>query len=413
MKYSWGVKEKKRRYIEVWLFFLMLFSVNFFGLSPITSVIGPNGSFTFCLLTLFFCFTFNREAWIRDSKDWLKPFWWFLFGVFLSIFPALVYYGQSPVQSFFTYRRMFQFVAFPIFIAIRPSEREFRTALYAFSVVNLCCVLLVTFVKPDWVELREHMDLVEEGDYVHALGGIRLLSLAFIFAFSKLIREYSFKTLFWSLFLFGILFLIQNRTSLLAIICIVFYAVYSMKASPRKLILMSAIAIVFLLMVVYLAGQWGHLYQETIDQIMNPEYNRNKAYAYMFSHRQWPRYLFGDGFISANVSDIIPILQEQGIFFSDVGLIGTWNQFGVITVVTVIVMVVKAFTRKKSFMVRSCAIYILVGTFTMSYFALGESLLWLSTYLYLYYSDGLPSFVEQPSRKRFIGWSPSSFRTIA
>lgn len=413
MKYSWGVKEKKRRYIEVWLFFLMLFSVNFFGLKPITEVIGPNGSFTFCLLTLFFCFTFNREAWIRDSKDWLKPFWWFLFGVFLSIFPALVYYGQSPVQSFFTYRRMFQFVAFPIFIAIRPSEREFRAALYALAVLNLICVLLVTFVVPQWVELKENVELVEKGDYVHILGGIRLLSLAFIFAFSKLIREYSFKSLFWTLFLFGILFLIQNRTSLLAVICIAFYAVYSMKASSRKVILMTAIAVVLLLMVVYLAGQWTFLYHMTVDQIMDPDYNRNKAYAYMFAHREWPRYLFGDGFISANVNDIIPVLQKQGIFFSDVGLIGTWNQFGVITVGTIIVMTVRAFTRKKSFMVKACAIYTLVGTFTMSYFALGESLLWLSIYLYLYYADGLPSFVERPSRRRSYGWTAPWYRSLS
>ena len=83
MSRAWGVKEKRRRYIEVWIFFLMLFSVNFFELLPFTRIVGPNGAFTFTLLTLFFCFTFNRTAWIRDSRHWLRPFWWFLFGVFL------------------------------------------------------------------------------------------------------------------------------------------------------------------------------------------------------------------------------------------------------------------------------------------------------------------------------------------
>lgn len=413
MKSSWGVREKKRRYIEVWIFFLMLFSVNFFELIPITRVIGPNGAFTFCLLTLFFCFTFNREAWIRDSKDWLKPFWWFLAGVFLSFLPALIYYGQSPVQSFFTYRRMFQFAAFPIFIAIRPSERELRTALYAFSIVYLASALFVTFSAPDWVELSENVQLVEEGDYVHSLEGIRILSLAFIFAFAKLVREYSFKNLAWAVFLFGILYLIQNRTSLLAVIFIAAYAVFSMKASARKLVIISVVAVTLLLMFVYTAGQWGHLYQKTVEQILNPDYNRNKALTYMFAHRPWLRYLFGDGFISANVSDIIPVLQEQGIYFSDVGLIGTWFQFGVITVGTVVVMVVKAFSRKKTFLVKACAIYLLAGTFTMSYFALGESLLWLSLYLYIFYSDGLPSFAERTTRKRFTGWSTQSFRSIS
>lgn len=386
----------------------MLFSVNFFELIPITSVVGPNGSFTFCLLTLFFCFTFNREAWIRDSKDWLKPFWWFLFGVFLSFFPAQIYYGQGLIQSFFTYRRMFQFAAFPIFIAIRPSERELRSALYAFSIVYLVSVFFVTFFAPDWVELKEHVQLVEEGDYVHSLEGIRILSLAFIFAFSRLVRGYSFHNLAWVLFLFGVLFLIQNRTSLLAVIFIVGYAILSMKASARKLIIISVVGATLLLMFVYTAGQWGHLYQVTIEQILDPDYNRNKALSYMFSHRNLFRYLFGDGFISANVSSIIPTLQESGIFFSDVGLVGMWNQFGVITTGTIIVMTVKAFTRKKSFLVKACALYTVTGALTMSYFAISESLLWLSIYLYVYYSDGLPSFSERMVRKGFTGWSRKS-----
>ena len=391
----------------------MLFSVNFFELLPITRVIGPNGSFTFCLLTLFFCFTFNREARIRDSKGWLAPFWWFLAGVFLSVFPAYYYYGQGLVQSFFTYRRMFQFAAFPIFIAIRPTERELRSSLYAFSVVYLIAVLFVTFLSPDWVELKDNMELVEEGDFVHSLEGIRILSLAFIFSFARLVREYSFRNLAWSLFLFGILFLVQNRTSLLAVIFIAAYAILSMKASARKLIIISVVGVTLLLMFVYTAGQWGHLYQETVEQILNPDYNRNKALTYMFGHREWPRYLFGDGFISSNVSSIIPTLQESGIFFSDVGLAGMWNQFGVITVGTILVMTFKAFSRKKSLLVKACAIYTLTGILTMSYFAIGESLLWLSLYLYIYYSDALPSFRDRTVRKRFTGWSPRSFRSVA
>ena len=401
MTYSWGVQKNRRRFIEVWLFFLLLFSVSFFELTPILNLIGPNGSFTFCLLTLFFCFTFNRRAWIRDSKEWLHPFWWFIIGVVLSFIPAYYYYGQSPVQSFFTYRRFFQFVAFPIFIAIRPSEREFRTALCAYAVIYLCSVLFVTFLAPGWVVVNEHTEFVDEGDFVHSLGGIRLLSLAFIFAFYRLIQEFSWKYLFWVLFLFGILFLIQNRTSLIAVIFIVGYALASMKASPRKLVIIIIVSLALLLMILYTASQWEHLYRLTVEQILNPDYNRNKALVYMFSKRQWMRDLLGDGFISANVSNLVPNLQENGIFFSDVGLAATWNQYGVITVGTILIMTINAFIRKKSFLVKSCAIYTLTGTLTMSYFGISESLVWLAIYLYLYYSDGHPRFSDTPSKKRF------------
>ena len=102
MKQSWGVKKKRRNYVELWVFFLLVVSVNFFDLIPITRVIGPNGPFAFYLISLFLMFTFNRRAWIRDSADWLRPFWWLVAGIVLSWIPALMYYGQSFVQSFFT-----------------------------------------------------------------------------------------------------------------------------------------------------------------------------------------------------------------------------------------------------------------------------------------------------------------------
>lgn len=391
----------------------MLFSVNFFELIPITDVIGPNGPFAFVMLTLFLCFTFNRRAWIRDSKEWLVPFWWFLAGILLSTFPALIYYGQSLGQSFFTYRRMFQFLAFPIFIAIRPTEKELRSSLQAFSVIYLVSVLFVTFIAPTWIRLGENQQLVDRNDYVHSLEGIRILSLAFVFSFHRLIKDYNRTTLVWALFIFGVLFLIQNRTSLIAVIIMVGYAILTMKASTRKIFLMTAVGIVLLLMFVYTAGQWGHLYQETIEQIFNPEYNRNKAYIYMFSHREWIRYLLGDGFISANVNPFIPLLQENGIFFSDVGLVGMWYQFGIIPVMTVLIMSVTAFTRHKSFLVRACAIYLLVGAPTMSYFGIGESLLWLSVYLYTYYSDGSLSFDEPVIKHVRSVTQTARYRSIA
>jgi hypothetical protein len=170
---SWGVQRKKRDYIEVWVFLLLLFSVNFFDLLPITRVIGPNGPFTFYLISLFLVFTFHRRAWIRDSARWLIPFWWFLLGIVLSYVPALLNYGQSFTQSFFTNRRIFEFTAFPILIALRPTERELRTSLYAFSVVYLFFTLFVTFLAQDWVYVPAEASFIEEGDFVHNLSGVR------------------------------------------------------------------------------------------------------------------------------------------------------------------------------------------------------------------------------------------------
>ena len=413
MKQSWGVKKKRRNYVELWVFFLLVVSVNFFDLIPITRVIGPNGPFAFYLISLFLMFTFNRRAWIRDSANWLRPFWWLVAGIVLSWIPALMYYGQSFVQSFFSYRRMFELVAFPILIALRPSERELRGALYGFSVFYLIVSLMVTFFAPWWVPQPEDSPLMEEGDLIVGLSGVRHLSLAFIFSLQRVIKDNNLRNMGWAFFEFSVLFLVQNRTSLIAAIVIVGFLVLKMKMSSQKLLLIALGSIAILLMAVYTAGQWELLYRETVEQIFNPEYNRNKAYAYMFSHRSLLQHLLGTGYISSSVDPIIHVLQESGIFHSDVGMVGMWHQYGVIPTLVILVMTVKGLAEKKSFLVKASALYILVGIPTLSFFGIGESILWLSIFLYVYYSDGLDTFRDDTVTVRKVGWCGNRYRSIA
>ena len=413
MKQSWGVKKKRRNYVELWVFFLLVVSVNFFDLIPITRVIGPNGPFAFYLISLFLMFTFNRRAWIRDSANWLRPFWWLVAGIVLSWIPALMYYGQSFVQSFFSYRRMFELVAFPILIALRPSERELRGALYGFSVFYLIVSLMVTFFAPWWVPQPEDSPLMEEGDLIVGLSGVRHLSRAYICALERAIKDNNLRNMGWAFFEFALLFLVQNRTSLIAAIVIVGFLVLKMKMSSQKLLLIALGSIAILLMAVYTAGQWELLYRETVEQIFNPEYNRNKAYAYMFSHRSLLQHLLGTGYISSSVDPIIHVLQESGIFHSDVGMVGMWHQYGVIPTLVILVMTVKGLAEKKSFLVKASALYILVGIPTLSFFGIGESILWLSIFLYVYYSDGLDTFRDDTVTVRKVGWGGNRYRSIA
>ena len=384
----------------MWVFLLLICSVNFFDIVPVTRLVGVNGPFTFYLLSLFFMFTFNRRALIGDSLQWLTPFWWYLFGIVLSFIPALVYYGQSFLQSFFTYRRFFELVAFPILIALRPNEKELRTSLYAFSVLFLILCLIVTFIAPGLVIIPEKRNLVENGDYVHVLAGVRHVFLAFIFALHRAIRQGGIKYYGWVFFLFLVLFLAQNRTSLIAAVFVLCFVLFSMKMSSRKLILMAMLFISAGLMILYTADQWRALYFETLNQLNNPEYNRIKSLVYMTGSRSILRYLLGDGFISADVNPLIHILQESGIDHSDVGLLGLWHQFGVLPVVVVLVITFKGFSPRKSFLVKASAIYTLTGILSLSYIAFGETLLWFSCYLYLYYASSSPQFQEPLTNQR-------------
>ena len=386
-KYNWGVIWKKRRLIDVWLCLLMILSLNFFELLPIIRVFGVDGGYAFYLFTLFILFTFYRRKHIRDYLPWMKPFWWFMIGILLSCIPALIYYGQGIGRSLLTNRHMLFFCALPVFIAIRPTEREIRSALYAFSVIYLVIVLLVAFVDNSLLSIPEYaMD--HEGDYVYTVQGFRYVVLGLIMSLDRLMQKFSNQNLFWFFFQFGIIFLIQNRTALLAAVVISLFAIWDMKMSARKLLLMAIIFSAALFLVAMTASQWGLLYDETISQLSDPDYNRIKSMSYMFAHRDgFIRYILGDGFISGNVNPILQRLAEEGIYHSDVGLFGTWHQYGLIPVLTILVCCIKGLAAKKSFISKSIAIYILVGAATLSYFGLAETLMLLAFFQYMYNTD--------------------------
>ena len=76
-------------------------------------------------------------------------------------------------------------------------------------------------------------------------------------------------------------------------------------------------------------------------------------------------------------------------------------------------MTVKGLAEKKSFLVKASALYIIVGIPTLSFFGIGESILWLSIYLYVYYSDNLPVFRDDTVTVRKVGWGGTRYRSIA
>ena len=80
-------------------------------------------------------------------------------------------------------------------------------------------------------------------------------------------------------------------------------------------------------------------------------------------------------------------LMKEGIFNSDLGLIGMWHQFGVITVASLLVYMFKGLSNKRSFVVRGFALTMLLGMLTFSYFVEYEYILWLCFYYYLLGTD--------------------------
>ena len=77
----------------------------------------------------------------------------------------------------------------------------------------------------------------------------------------------------------------------------------------------------------------------------------------------------------------------EGIYHSDLGLIGFWHQFGIIPTLTVLVYVIRGLSRNHSYVVRANALNILVSSMTIAYFLNVRYSLGLCLYFYLFYSD--------------------------
>ena len=374
-----------RRWLIFLLVMLLLVMVQFFCLVPLLPLSEGNMSFaTYFLVIILILIKGGRRMHMPTRKE-LRPLIWFILGIILSFIPANLYYGQSFVQSFFTYRRFFCFLSFPILLAVHPTKTELRYALYIFTMLWIVFSILVTFYMQGWVYVDEGRLLVSEGDFLHILPGGRFVCITFIFALDQYRETRHTRDLINVIIIFLCVFIMVSRTILAAALLIIVLATTGGLRTVRSRLAGLAFLIVFMGLFLHFArGQLGMLITETSAQVVDVDYNRNKALVYMFAcQRNWVTVVFGNGFISGLVSTIVQDLQAQGIYNCDVGLVGMWQEYGLITVTVIFLSALKSISRDYPFLVRASGIFILVSSLTIGYFALLETTFWLCLHWYL------------------------------
>ena len=390
MAYSQFLKKKgPRTSVSIDLVLLILLSVHFFYLKPTVAVFGGDANFTYYMLFLAYLYIrylgFSIRFGIRKK---LLPLVWFLVGVFLSFIPAYKFYGQHFYYSLIAYRHFFLLLTLPVLLSIQPSWTEVKRAVYAFSVLYLFLCVYVTFIAPQWVVLYEGHQLLDEGEFVHLLPGLQFVSMAFIFSLNDFRNNLTVKRFIPCAFFLFIIVLLQNRTHLLCALAVIVMAALFNKSVRTRIYTEVLLIIVTFSLVVLLNNYFIGLWDETVMQLSDPDYNRVKAFMYFTSVENGPlAFVLGNGFISGRVNPIMQNLMKEGIFNSDLGLIGMWHQFGVITVASLLVYMFKGLSNKRSFVVRGFALTMLLGMLTFSYFVEYEYILWLCFYYYLLGTD--------------------------
>lgn len=380
----------RRINVSIDILILILVSINFFDLTLFASTFDGNGGFVIYMLALVFIYIRNVGFQLRsDISPKLKPMWWILAGVLISFIPAYRYYGQPFFYSPIVYRQFAAYLIYPILLSVRPTNTEIKRALYSFSFIYLVLLLCVSFIAPGWVVLSEGSDFIEEGDIVHRLPGDQFLVLAFIYAVDDF-RNGNNKLKYGiiSILIFFAVFLLRSRTLLMASLSVILFGALFERRAKRRFAT-EVIMVIFLVVFLFVAFTVvSGLYEETMFQLSDTDYNRVKGFKYFISGvNGWLSYIWGNGFISGHISPIVDDLHSEGIYYSDLGLVGFWYQFGIIPVLTILIYVFRGLSKNHSFLIRANALCILVCGFTISYFLTPRYSLWLCLFFYLFYSD--------------------------
>ena len=360
-------------------------------LNPMAWLFQEEGQFFSYILLLIVIYIRNMGFSVRySSLSKMRPVWWMMAGVLLSFIPAYSYYGQHLYYSLIVYRHFLGYFALFVLLSIKPSHRELKRGLYVFTYLYLFFTLYVTFVNPLLVTVEDNKAFMGEDDLVHMLPGVEYVVLAFIYAiddFRKQARFSWFKLLFAG-FVFAVIFLVQNRTTLMAGFAIIVLAVFANRSARKRLTAEVIMTVFGVLLALLASGYILGLVDETLTQLADPDYNRVKAFTYFTSAENgFMSIIWGNGFISGLVHPIVFQLNLEGIYYSDVGLLGFWYQFGLLPVIVILYYVFKGLSSKHSFVVRANALFILVGIVSISYFLRFQYSIWLCIYLYLESND--------------------------
>lgn len=408
-------KGQPRINVTVDILILIIISIGFFDFTPFAPVFGGNGVFTFYMLALAVIYIRNLGFQVRYGIfPKLKPMWWILAGVLLSFIPAYIYYGQHLYHSLVVYRVFAAYLVYPVLLSIRPTDVEIKRALYVFTFIYLLALLWGTFVRPDWVVVSEGVEFIEQGDIVRRLPGDQFLIPALIYALNDFRnRKNKLKWGALSVFIFLVIFLIQSRTILMAALAVIVFVVLFDKKASRRLAAEVLMVFFFIVFIVVAFSFVSGLFEETMGQLSDPDYNRVKSFNYFVSGvNGWASYLWGNGFISGHVSSIVEQLQVEGIFHSDLGLLGFWHQFGIIPVLTILVYVFRGLSKNHSYVVRANALNILMGALTISYFLTPRYSLWLCLYFYLFYTDAEYYEARKREEKRKVKQLIRRYRSL-
>lgn len=383
----------------MWLFVLLLLSVEGFRFAPFAGILSGDTGLVAYLFWLFGgCVVIRRKV-SPLLFNWrnIFPVILIISGVFLSFIPAFLYYGQSFLRSFIVCRAGLVYFTLPVLLWVRPSFKDVKIALILFSAVYFVLMICDSYLhipliaKDEKAMIRaEEMAMRDESDVTYQ-EGIHFVAMAFFFSLGEMLKRLSSKCIFLTAFLFVTVLFYQNRSTLFSCVLIAALYLITLRNTRRNLKLKVFFFVVAAIFFAVSLGLWTSLFLETGSQLSNSDYNRNLAYVYFLleAPQGMLNYILGCGFLSSNTTSLMQDMMAMGVYNSDVGFIGMWNQFGLIPVVTIVGYCFAHIGKGSSSLVKANSLFILLCSLTTAYFFDTSKILWLCIFLYLISLEGV------------------------
>lgn len=352
----------------IYLVLLFLVWFDFFGLSliPITG----DAYIVFLLLYIIYgVFRYRKRPRTVILSGKLRLFWFIVVGIILSTIPCYLYWGQSFYQSILTYKGQYTWIIIPALFVISPQEKELIKALKILFFLMLVDYLGKFYAPQIFLSENDKIHMLK-GETDFTVGGYELMAVLFCYYLQKIRANFDFTSLFYVFLIFAFIFCMQNRSTLFPCVLFLGITLLSMKSKYRLPILVVICCFAFYVFT-KTAETWIALIEQTESEASNEEYARNMSYAYFLNDYSpnWLCDIFGNGFISANTNSIFADLLASQITQSDVGFIGFWNQFGIIPIISFILLPVIAFkVRGIPYYLKLVAAFTLICSPTISYY---------------------------------------------
>lgn len=379
---------------SVYIFILTLLSAKFLDILPMgqwfAQLNGVVGQFVLFIWIFYGVQMYKKKATCRfySRKNW-QFVKWVIIGVFLSFIPAYLYYGQSIVTSMIACRVQYFWLVIPLLLFVAPEEKDVIKALNWFSVWYVITFVVRTYINSDLFytseELLKQIKNNMEDDVIKG-EGFQLLLIPLYYYCGKMKEAMTIRNLLYVFIYMTTFFVIQNRSTLFIAVIIIGFVFLTKRSRYRVPIIFLAIVIGGIIFYQTM-DVWIDMYEETITQVTDSDYNRVVAFHYFIfeANKNWVTAVLGNGFLSANTTSKMQDLMDMGIYNSDMGFIGYWNQFGIIPIIVFVVYIIKSLrSHFCPFYVKALSFHILACSMTISYFGSITFLLWFAIFYYLY-----------------------------